>query len=105
MPDELVKMFLEEVIDSISNLSDALSCILQYYCVAVEENKFIESKNYESKEEKCSSCTFENKMVFTFTSILNDNKIEKRFYEFLTKKGINVKIESNGVLDDISSET
>ena len=52
MPDELVKMFLEEVIDSISNLSDALSCILQYYCVAVEENKFIESKNYESKEEK-----------------------------------------------------
>ena len=51
MPDELVKMFLEEVIDSISNLSDALSCIL-YYCVAVEENKFIESKNYESKEEK-----------------------------------------------------
>ena len=52
MPDELVKMFLEEVINSISNLSDALSCILQYYCVAVEENKFIESKNYESKEEK-----------------------------------------------------
>lgn len=60
----------------------------------------------ESVEKiKCSSCTFENKMVFTFTSILNDNKIEKRFYEFLTKKGINVKIESNGVLDDISSET
>ena len=52
MPDELVKMFLEEVIDSISNLSDALSCILLYYCVAVEENKFIQSKNYESKEEK-----------------------------------------------------
>ena len=25
---------------------------------------------------KCSSCTFGNKMVFTFTSILNDNKIE-----------------------------
>ena len=38
-------------------------------------------------------------------SEINDNKIEKRFYEFLTKKGINVKIESNGVLDDISSET
>ena len=26
---------------------------------------------------KCSSCTFENNMVFTFTSVLNDNKIEK----------------------------
>ena len=53
---------------------------------------------------KCSSCTFENKMVFTFTSILNDNSIEKGFYEFLKEKGINIEIESNGVLDDISEE-
>ena len=53
---------------------------------------------------KCSSCTFENEVVFTFTSILNNNKIEKRFYEFLKKKGIRVNIESNGVLDDISTE-
>lgn len=53
---------------------------------------------------KCSSCTFENKVVFTFTSILNDNKIEKAFYMFLKEKGISVEIESNGVLDDISSE-
>ena len=53
---------------------------------------------------KCSSCTFENKMVFTFTSILRDNKIEKRFCQFLQEKGIDVKIESNGVLDDISKE-
>jgi len=51
---------------------------------------------------KCSSATFENKIVFTFTSILDDNKIEKGFYEFLKEKGIKVKIESNGVLDDIS---
>lgn len=53
---------------------------------------------------KCSSCTFENKMVFTFTSILQDNHIEKRFYEFLKEKGIKIQIESNGVLDDISRE-
>ena len=59
----------------------------------------------ESVEKiKCSSCTFENKMVFTFTSILDDNKIQKRFYEFLKEKGIKVEIESNGVLDDISTE-
>ena len=44
---------------------------------------------------KCSSCTFENKMVFTFISILSDNTIEKKFYEFLTEKGIKVEIESN----------
>ena len=54
---------------------------------------------------KCSSCTFENKIVFTFTSILNDNKIEKAFYEFFKNRGIDVRIESNGVLDDISTET
>ena len=53
---------------------------------------------------KCSSCTFENNMVFTFTSILDDNSIEKGFYKFLTEKGIEVEIESNGVLDDISTE-
>ena len=53
---------------------------------------------------KCSSCTFENKIVFTFTSILNDNKIERAFYIFLKERGINVSIESNGVLDDISTE-
>ena len=59
----------------------------------------------ESVEKiKCSSCSFENKMVFTFTSILDDNKIQKRFYEFLIEKGINVEIESNGVLDDISTK-
>lgn len=53
---------------------------------------------------KCSSCTFENKMVFTFTSILKDNSIEKRFYQFLQERGIDVTIESNGVLDDISKK-
>ena len=59
----------------------------------------------ESVEKiKCSSCTFENKLVFTFTSILNDNKIEKAFYNFLKERGISVSIESNGVLDDISTE-
>ncbi len=59
----------------------------------------------ESVEKiKCSSCTFENKMAFTFTSVLKDNNIEKTFYDFLTKRGIKVEIESNGVLDDISTK-
>ena len=52
---------------------------------------------------KCSACTFEDKMVFTFTSILNDNGIEKRFYEFLREQGVKVEIESNGVLDEFIS--
>lgn len=53
---------------------------------------------------KCSACSFEDKMVFTFTSILNDSNIEKRFYEFLISKGIKVEIESNGVLDVVSTK-
>ena len=43
-------------------------------------------------------------MAFTFTSVLKDNNIEKTFYDFLTKRGIKVEIESNGVLDDISTK-
>ena len=59
----------------------------------------------ESVEKiKCSSCSFEDKMVFTFTSILDDNNIQKKFYEFLKEQNINVEIESNGVLDDISTK-
>ena len=53
---------------------------------------------------KCSSCSFENKMVFTFTSVLGNNDIEKYFSKFLNEKGINIQIESNGVLDDISQD-
>ena len=53
---------------------------------------------------KCSACSFENKIVFTFTSILDDCSIEKNFYNFLLENGIPVKIESNGVLDVISSK-
>lgn len=48
---------------------------------------------------KCSACSFENKIVFTFTSILRNCEIEKIFYKFLTSKGIDVNIESNGILD------
>ena len=51
---------------------------------------------------KCSSCSYENKIVVTFTSILNNCEIEKDFYGFFKDKGINIKIESNGVLDVIS---
>ena len=69
---------------------------IDYFLVAIAPDSF--------ERIKCSSCTFEDKIVFTFTSILNDNRIEKVFYKFLKQRGIDVKIESNGVLDDISTE-
>jgi len=69
---------------------------IDYFLMAIAPDPF--------ERMKCSSCTFENNMVFTFTSILNNNKIEEGFYIFLKERGIEVKIESNGVLDDISSK-
>lgn len=57
----------------------------------------------ESVEKiKCSVCTFENELILTFTTILDDSKIEKRFYEFIKSEGIEINIESNGVLDVVS---
>lgn len=52
---------------------------------------------------KCSSCTYQDKLIYTFTSILNDNSIEKFFYNFLKKQNVKVEVESNGVLDSIES--
>lgn len=46
---------------------------------------------------KCSACSYEDKMIFTFTSILNNKYIENGFCEFLRSQGINVVLESNGV--------
>ncbi len=69
---------------------------LDYFVMLISPDPF--------EKIKCSSCTLGNKLVFTFTSILNDNRIEKAFYKFLTEQGIEVEIESNGVLDDISKK-
>lgn len=50
---------------------------------------------------KCSSCTYLNRIIFTFTSILNDNSIEKFFLNYLKLQNINVQVESNEILDSI----
>lgn len=46
---------------------------------------------------KCSSCTYNNELVFTFTSTLENTDIEKKFYEILKKQNIQVSIKDNGV--------
>ena len=50
---------------------------------------------------KCSSCTYLDNVIYTFTSVLNDNSIEKFFYEFLKEQNIKVEVESNQVLNSI----
>ena len=52
---------------------------------------------------KCSSCTYLDNVIFTFTSVLNDNSIEKYFYKFLKLQNIKVKLESNEILDSIEN--
>lgn len=46
---------------------------------------------------KCSACSYEDKIIFTFTSILNNKYIENGFCELLKSQGINVELEGNGV--------
>jgi hypothetical protein len=50
---------------------------------------------------KCSSCTYLDKIIFTFTSVLNDNDIEKYFLNFLKTQNVKAYVESNQVLDSI----
>ena len=52
---------------------------------------------------KCSSCTYLDRIAFTFTSILNDNSIENYFYRFLKSQNIKIEVESNQILDSIES--
>lgn len=40
MPDELLKCFLEQMIESIDGISEALRIILQYYHVTTAESEF-----------------------------------------------------------------
>ena len=51
---------------------------------------------------KCSACSYENKLIFTFTSILKDASVEKAFFKHLQEQGIDIEIESNGVGYDLA---
>lgn len=53
---------------------------------------------------KCSACSYEDKMTFTFTSILQDIRIQQAFYKTLISKGIKVKIQTNEVPYVISED-
>ena len=57
----------------------------------------------ESVEKiKCSACSFENKLIFTFTSVLEKTEVEEKFCEKLKEEGIEIYVEGNDVHDFIS---
>lgn len=51
---------------------------------------------------KCSLVSYGDKIIFSFTSLLADCDIEKRFYQILKEKNIKIKVEGNGVYEFIS---
>lgn len=44
---------------------------------------------------RCGIATFEDKLMFTFANIYEENDIEREFFTRLVKMGLHVKIESN----------
>jgi NRPS condensation-like uncharacterized protein len=54
----------------------------------------------KSEPVKCSMCSFNDKLVFTFTSILNTPYLQRAFFRHLSDEGIEVIIESNGVFNE-----
>lgn len=66
-------------------------------------DKFLMLIAPESVEKiKCSACSFDNNLVFTFTSVLENTDIEKEFCKKLKEEGIEIFVEGNGVHDFIS---
>ena len=43
----------------------------------------------------CTACSFEDKLVISFTRIMEEAEIEKVFFRFLAAKGIDIIIETN----------
>lgn len=77
--------------------------------VIPEYKKYIETFLFLIAPEKiekikCSSCSLENQIIYTFTSVLADVKIQETFFNFIKNKGIEVKIESNEVYHELVSK-
>jgi NRPS condensation-like uncharacterized protein len=49
---------------------------------------------------KCAICSYEDKMIVTFTSVFKDTKLQDGFFNFLKEQEIPVELESNGVPDE-----
>lgn len=49
---------------------------------------------------KCGVCSYKNKLQVSFTSVLANTYLQKSFFRTLSKEGIDITIESNGVLNE-----
>lgn len=53
----------------------------------------------KAEKIKCTACSYGNNIAFSFSSILQNNKVEKNFFDFLTSQGIANTIVTNGIYD------
>ncbi len=51
----------------------------------------------KSEPIKCGVCSFEDKLVFSFTSMLREVYLQRAFFRHLSQQGIDVTIDTNGV--------
>jgi hypothetical protein len=61
------------------------------------ENFFVILAPDWAEKVKCGICSYGDKLVVTFGSLLQDNSIERIFKELLEQNNIEFKIEGNGV--------
>jgi NRPS condensation-like uncharacterized protein len=73
--------------------------------VLPEFEEYIESFHFiigvsKKQKMKCGVCSYKDKVVVSFSSVLGDTYLQRAFFRALTKEGIDVTIESNGVLNE-----
>lgn len=60
----------------------------QFFCIIAPES---------AEKIKCTTCSCGNNIVFTISSILQNNHVEKNFFQFLTEQGIPNTVVTNGI--------
>ncbi len=109
---KLVPLFLKKLLTSISYKEIrkySTTTISNLGRVDVKEEYKDQIQNFlfllsaESVEkDKEAIISYDNNLVFTFTSILENCNIERAFYEFIKSQNIEIRTEGNGVYDAIS---
>lgn len=55
---------------------------------------------FKTQEIKCAMLSYQDQAVITFTSVFQESYLQKAFFRNLTREGIKVSIESNGVINE-----
>lgn len=54
----------------------------------------------KKQKMKCSVCSYNNELVLSFATVLKEPYLQRRVFRELAKAGVQVRIESNGVLNE-----